>query len=246
MDAKEITIYQSILIASVIIGVIIAYFITSMIRQQRRQLRLQRENIINEINTLEKERARIAGDLHDELGPRLAAIKMKIGSFELTDEQDIIQAKKTTDNIDEVLKRMREISFDLMPTSLLRKGFVPALKEFISYLGNDNIKFTAELEDIAALPDNKAINMYRIVQEVAHNSIKHSKATEFIVKLKNENKKIVLTLSYNGVGFDTKKVSEAIGFGLRGMSSRCEMIGGQMFLESEKNKGTSYQFEIPV
>jgi two-component system, NarL family, sensor kinase len=246
MDAKEISIYQSILVASGIIGAIIIYFIISMIRQQRRQLELQRQNIINEINTLEKERGRMAADLHDELGPRLASIKMRISSFDLADEQDKIQAKKTTDNIDEVLKRVREIAFDLMPTSLLRKGFVPAVNEFIAYLKNDKIVFSAELEDVGQLHENKAINLYRIVQEVTHNSIKHSKASEFKVKLRKDKKHIILTLTDNGVGFDTKKASEAIGFGLRGMASRAEMIGGKMYLESEKGKGTTYQFEIPA
>jgi len=246
MDTKEINIYQSILMAAAIIGGIIIYFIISMIRQQRRQLALQRENIINEINTLEKERGRMAADLHDELGPRLAGIKMKINSFELSDEEDLIQVKKTTDNIDEVMRRIREIAFDLMPTSLLRQGFVPAVQQFIDYLDNDKINFVAELEDVGPLPENKAINLYRIVQEVIHNCIKHSRATEVKVQLTSKKKHILLTLSDNGVGFDTKKASEAIGFGLRGMASRAEMIGGQMYLESAKNKGTTFQFEIPV
>jgi signal transduction histidine kinase len=148
METKEINIYQSILMAAAIIGGIIIYFIISMIRQQRKQLALQRENVINEINTLEKERGRMASDLHDELGPRLAGIKMKINSFELSDAEDIIQVKKTTDNIDEVMKRIREIAFDLMPTSLLKQGFVPAVKQFIEYLDNDKINFIAELEDV--------------------------------------------------------------------------------------------------
>ena len=95
MDTPETTIYDAIVIACIVMGVIIVYFFISVIRQQRENLALRKKNILSEISGLEKERARIASDLHDELGPLLSAVKMKINSFELTDPEDQLQLEKT-------------------------------------------------------------------------------------------------------------------------------------------------------
>ena len=91
MDAKETSFYTAVLIVSIILGIIIGYFIVSIIRQQRRNIALYRQSVLAEITAMEKERARIAADLHDELGPMLSAIKLKINSFELSDSDDVVQ-----------------------------------------------------------------------------------------------------------------------------------------------------------
>jgi signal transduction histidine kinase len=248
MDAKEANIYHAILITGIVIGIIIIYFIISVTRQQRKNLALHRLNILAEITALEKERARIAHDLHDELGPLLSAVKMKINSFDLTDPDDIVQINKTNTHIDDILKRIREISFDLMPNSLLRKGLSTALKEFVDYMNNDNqITFSFSGNINIPVEDKKAINIYRIVQEVSHNAVKYSGATNFTVNLSEAKDHIILVLSDNGNGFDHEKASkETVGFGLRGILSRTEMMGGQMYLDSKPGKGTTYTFEIPV
>lgn len=248
MDAQETNIYHAIVITSIVLGIIIVYFIISLTRHQRKNLELHRLNILAEITALEKERARIAADLHDELGPVLSAVKMKINSFELSDKEDKIQMEKTNVHIDELLKRIRDISFDLMPNSLVRKGLVIALKEFIDYLNNDSqIKFIFNCESDFQVSEQKAVNIYRIIQEVAHNAIKHSSATEFCLNVKAVNKHLQMTIMDNGTGFDFEKESaNKIGFGLRSLVSRTEIIGGQMYLDSIPGKGTTYTFEIPI
>ncbi len=248
MDAQETNIYHAILITSVVLGIIIVYFIITITRHQRKNLELHRLNILAEITTLERERSRIAADLHDELGPVLSAVKMKINSFELVDEEDRLQIEKTSNHIDEIVKRIRDISFDLMPNSLIRKGLITALKEFVDYLNNyGKIKFIFSCENEFQVSEQKAINIYRIVQETAHNAIKHSSATEFCIKIKTSKKKLLVTIMDNGIGFDhEKKSADTRGFGLRSLLSRTEVIGGQMYLDSEPGKGTIYNFEIPI
>src|SRR5688500_16519366 len=134
MDAQETRIYTAIVITAIVIGIIITYFIISMLRHQRRNIELHKRSLQVEIEALEKDRARIASDLHDELGPLLSAVKMKINSFELHDADDLKEAEKTNEHIDTILKRMREISFDLMPATLLRKGLVTAVCEFTEFI----------------------------------------------------------------------------------------------------------------
>ena len=247
MDAQETNIYHAILITSVVLGIIIIFFIFSITRQQRKNLELHRLNILAEITALEKERSRIASDLHDELGPVLSAVKMKINSFELHDDEDKIQMEKTNVHIDDLLQRIREISFDLMPSSLIRKGLIPALREFVDYLNNDSsIRFEFDSETEIQVNEQKAVNIYRIVQEIAHNTIKHSDATCLSIHVKKNNKYLQMNIKDNGKGFDyEKESSEAMGFGLRGLVSRTEVIGGHMYLDSVPGKGTTYTFEIP-
>ena len=247
MDAKETSLYTAILITSVILGIIIIYFIVSIIRQQRRTVNIYKQSLFTEITTLEKERSRMAADLHDEVGPVLSAIKLRIGSLDIHNKDDEEEVEKTNQQIDHLLKRMREISFDLMPSSLLRKGLPTALNEFIEYCSKSSllcIKFQHTLVD---LTEKQAINLYRIIQEIIHNTIKHAEATELLIELRTEKKLIILATKDNGKGFDyDSKSKEASGLGLQNLLRRTEIIDGKMFFESKKGKGTTYIFEIPI
>jgi two-component system, NarL family, sensor kinase len=247
MGAPETTIYEAVVIACLVMGVIIVYFFISVIRHQRENLALRKKSILSEISGLEKERARIASDLHDELGPLLSAVKMKINSFELSGQEDRQQLEKTNIHIDDVLKRMREISFDLIPNTLLKKGLVTALVEYVDFLNSENnIQFTFLNETDCLIHGDKSVNIYRIVQEVTHNAVKHARATEIRIELRNKNNKIHLAVSDNGIGFDYKKaLAENAGIGLNSLSNRTQIAGGRMFLESSEN-GTRYIFEIPI
>jgi len=248
MDAKETSFYTAVVIASIIIGIIICYFIISLIKQQRKNLELYRQSVLAEITAMEKERARIAADLHDELGPMLSAIKLKIGSFELTNDDDIKEAEKTDHHIDSLMKRMREISYDLIPNTLIRKGLVTALKEFVDYTNeSDGLKINFEAAETINTDQQKAIHIYRIAQEVINNTLRHSGAKLLNINLKQENGTLFLSTTDDGVGFDHNMAAKGEGgIGLRNILNRTEIIGGQMFIESEKHKGTKYSFEIPV
>ncbi|MFL5787340.1 MAG: histidine kinase, partial [Flavisolibacter sp.] len=136
MDTQEATIFTALLISVPIVGVIIIIFIISTIRHQRKNLELQRLNILAEITTLETERARMSADLHDEMGPILSVIKFRIDSVDSVSEIDRLQLKEATNQIDEVIDRMRTIARDLLPSSLSRKGLKIAIQEYISVVSN--------------------------------------------------------------------------------------------------------------
>lgn len=248
MDATETKIYYAIVAACVATGTIILYFFVSVIRHQRENLAFRKKSMLREIAGLEKERARIASDLHDELGPLLSTVKMRINSFELTDPDDLPELEKTNGHIDTVLKRMREISFNLMPNILLRKGLVQALNEYMGFLDQESeVTFTFVAPDNCVINEDKAVNIYRIVQELVYNAVKHSGASEISVELRNKNNKIHLKVSDNGKGFDyTKKLAERSGIGLGSLSNRTALTGGKMFMESGPENGTTYIFEIPL
>jgi signal transduction histidine kinase len=247
MGPPEERIYTALILTSLVLGIIIIFFVVSIIRQQRRNLALHRQNILAEITTLEKERARMAHDLHDELAPMLAGIKLKINSFDLHDETDKSELSRTNEHIDGLLKRIREITFDLLPNSLLRKGLIGATHEFVEMISKHSlieIHFKSEL--IGPLSEEKTINLYRILQEVVHNTVKHAGAGVLQVSISSEKGKVILATTDNGKGFDyDKTLNESNGIGLRSLKSRVEIMNGEFFIESKKGKGTSYIFQIP-
>ncbi len=246
MDAQEARIYTAVLIVSVVLGAIIAYFFISIVRQNRRRLKLYQQSIYTEITTLEKERTRMAADLHDEVGPVLSAIKLRLNSLDIHNSADEIEVEKTNEQIDNLLKRMREISFDLMPNSLIRKGLPAAINEFVEYCSrSSNLQIRFKFIPVN-ITQEQSINLYRIIQEIIHNTIKHARATELLMELRQEKDGIVLATQDNGIGFSyDSAANEATGLGLRNLLSRTELIGGKMFFDSKKGKGTRYTFEIP-
>jgi two-component system, NarL family, sensor kinase len=248
MDTQEKEFYQSLLIVVGIVGIILLYFIITIIRYQRRSLRLHKEKIQAEIDTLEKERKRIALDLHDELGPLLSAIKLQINSLDTNDPQDQEMIGKSSIHLDSIIKKLREISNNLMPNTLVRKGLQKAVDEFIENTQQTHglqVKFICEQN--LHLSPHQEVNIYRIIQEILHNTVKHSKATLLIIKIMIEEDRLLLMTADNGKGFDYfAKLRENPGLGLRNLQSRAEVMGGELACQSEPGKGTMYTFEIPV
>lgn len=248
MDAHETALYTAIMISATIIGIIIVYFFISIIRHQRRNQELHQSRILAEITTLERERQRLSADMHDELGPILASVKFKLSSVELSSLEDRLVVAKVNDNLDDLIMRLRGISNDLVPHTLMRKGLVAAMEESVNRFNHSNnldLKFVHF--DIPVLPQDKAINLYRILQEIIHNTIKHARATELKLELKTSHQHLVLLSQDDGIGFDTLAASrENGGLGLRNLLSRTEIMGGNMYIESSPGKGTCYTFEIPL
>ena len=255
MDAHQTSIYTAILITALIVGGILVFFIFSLVRQQKRNNALYKAKILAEITTLENERARVANDLHDELGPLLSAIKFKLSSIETHLPEDELVMQQTSEHIVDIISRMREISNDLMPNTLIRKGLVYAIDEFIGKLGNGithgetihGLTISFFHQDVPELPKNMAINIYRIVQEIIHNTIKHAKASRLRINISVKDNKLVLQTEDNGTGFDYNDADRtSTGFGLRNLVSRSEIMGGDLYIDSKKGKGTIYTIEIPV
>jgi two-component system, NarL family, sensor kinase len=248
MDQQEAKIFTSLLIAAIVLAIIIGYFIFSIISHHRRNLKLHKEKIQAEIVALENERKRMASDLHDELGPVLSAVKMQINSVD-TSEEDAELIDKASGHIDTMLQRIREISNNLMPTVLVRKGFVVALKEFsdnINQTGKINIVYNPPVSSIS-MGDNKEIHLYRIVQEIIHNTIKHAQATEVKVQVQLVNDWLHLEVADNGRGFNQAEVVKtSSGHGLSNILSRVEILRGHMYVDTKPGKGVKYNIEIPA
>jgi signal transduction histidine kinase len=239
--------FNEVYIACVIILIIIIFFVTAIVRQQRKVSLWQQARIAAEINTLEAERKRIAGDLHDELGPMLSAIKLQINHLEPEDEAENAVLEKSSKQIDGIIQRFREISYDLLPNTLVRKGFIKATHEYISklkILHPLQIEFTAS--DFS-LKSAQEVNLYRVVQEIMQNTIKHARATVLKINIIRKDKSIFLQTKDDGIGFNyNEKSLEAKGVGLLSLQSRAQLLGGQLLVHTQPGSGTTFEIEIPI
>jgi two-component system, NarL family, sensor kinase len=248
MDTHETKVYVALLIVAGFLGIFLLFFIVTIMRHQRRNQALHKEKINAEITTLEKERTRIASDLHDDLGPMLSAVKLLINNLELESAEDKETLTKANNYIDGVLLQLRTISNDLMPQALSRKGLVVAVDEFISELNEKRpmrIAFNYPVD--LTIPPAQGIHLYRIIHEVIHNADKHARASAMDITLETKNEKIILSLRDNGCGFDSKDaVTVQKGLGLKNIMSRVETLKGNIYLQSAPQKGSGYTIEIPM
>ncbi len=248
MDTQEARIFAAIIISVIVIGGIFFYFALSIIRQQRRNLELQNAITLVELSTMEKERARIANDLHDELSPVLSVVKFQVEHVEVLDPEDREQLKKASGYLDNMIQLVREISNNLMPSTLIRKGLVPALEEFINRVtesGRLKIKFTYPVT--LMLSEQMSINIYRSIQELIHNALRHAGAEYMEITIEVKKGLLTILCKDNGKGFDYPMLSkETEGLGLNSLKNRATLMGGTMLVESKMNKGSAFLFEIPL
>ena len=247
MDPGETKIFIAILLAAIIIGLIILLFAFIIARTQQRFDTLQHNQLLQELAALEQERKRIVADLHDELGPLLSVVKFQVSTLDTTLTQDIEQISKATVHLDDVLQRIRNICGELMPLVLTRKGLFTAINELIEEFRSlvpIKIEFTYTP---VMLEHSIQIHIYRMVQELITNAIKHSAATTMHINIKPENEILLIHVTDDGKGFDTQKMFvNSSGLGLKNILGRAHALKGNIFLESAQAKGTTYKIEIPI
>jgi signal transduction histidine kinase len=228
------------------LAIIITFFIVTMLRYHRRYVKLQKERVMNEIVTLENERKRMAYDLHDSLGPILSSVKLNINSIEANLPEDKALINKASAHIDEVIRNMRAISYNLLPITLERKGFFEALREFIDYsAANSKLPIQLLFKHSVEVPKEKQIHIFRMLQEIIHNSIKHAKAKNLYIVFGYEEEQIIIVTKDDGVGFDQAAVKEkSTGLGLKSIESRADILNGKVMLESSPGRGTTYFFKF--
>jgi signal transduction histidine kinase len=223
-------------------------FIISIIKYHRSYIRLQKERIHAEITIQENERKRIANDLHDSLGPLLSSVKLNINSVDVPDEKDREIIHKAGVHIDEIIKSLRQISYNLLPNTLERKGLTEAIKEFTDHI-NEKHPLHIEFHIIknVKLPKEKEIHLFRMIQEIVQNTLKHAKAKNMQIGMTAEDGFVLILTKDDGKGFDVSKAKEdSGGLGLKSLESRKEILNGQLVIESTKQMGTNHFIKIPV
>jgi len=245
METKVLFISLGVTIAIVIVTVC---FFVSIIRYHRRYMRMQREKILAEITMRENERKQIAGDLYDGLGPLLSAVKLNISSVETESSSDRDLLEKTGGYLDEIIGSVRRISHDLLPNTLERKGLLDAIRELITQVRlRQSVNIQLYVVREFRLPKEKEIHLFRMIQEIVLNTIKHADANNLQIGFSEEEGHLLCLTKDDGKGFDKEKVlAGSASLGLRSLQSRCEILNGVLTLDSMPGGGTNYFIRIPM
>lgn len=219
-----------------------------LVSQQTKQRELLTQAIIE---AEEAERKRIASDLHDGVGQLFSAVKMNLGGLlnrvELKKEEDQFLAEKTMALVDESCKEVRVISHKMMPNFLLKSGIASDIKSFIEKIDENTLKISFESYGFKEqLEFNEEIILYRVIQELINNVIKHAKANELEIVLHKTNQNIVVKIIDNGIGFDYVKAINKGGLGLKNILVRMEYLKGKVNFTPNTPSGTRVEIDIPI
>lgn len=189
----------------------------------------------------QQERIRIARDLHDSIGQMLSVVKMNLSA---TNDND----NPTLQLVDKTIAEVRNISHNLIPEEL-NFGLFNALEDIcdkINAAGNTIVvcEITDEVKGLKFTKQNE-LSIYRIVQEVLGNMIKHAQASEINLDIDRAINNIIISIKDNGKGFDTSKVKDSKGLGWKNITARVHLLDGKMDVQSERLSGTKIEISIP-
>lgn len=234
------------------IFVILIICLILIVRLMNSLIRANRELLRNTIEVEQKERRRIAMDLHDGLGAMLSSVGMysKILEKEFkNDEQTHAKLNKITLLSNQALQTVSEVINNLNPSILNRHNIVESLDRLCSKINSiGNLKLDLEVSGFCGQMDkSREVIFYRICSELINNTIKHANATKATITL-SRTTKVILKYQDNGSGFDVSQLSlnEKRGMGLSNIIDRIESIGGQCFIETSVGKGFAITIELNV
>lgn len=239
--------YFLLLIVGLCFAGVSFWFFRSRQLKNRREIKIKEERMTALLEGEEKERERIAKDLHDGVVQDLTAFKYELNNIkEAIPKSNQHQMENLHSEIGRISNEVRELSYQMMPVTLRELGLVKALSELLNRsLTRNNIEATYNPLGISdRLPEKIEITVYRICQELINNTIKHSKATHVSLLLQLRNNALQLTYEDNGTGFDAENVKK--GIGLNSLGSRIEMVKGSLDIESSQQFGTTAYIRIPI
>jgi signal transduction histidine kinase len=199
------------------------------------ELKIKHQNdlISNALTTQERERERIAADIHDQLIGQLVSMQMTISIYKnLNSAEQLLQ---------ESIQTARRISHDIAPPMIHEYSLMELITNLIlPFKSKLNIDLKANFHDNLNLSDDAKIQLIRILQEWIMNCLKHSKCTQVSIYIKNSNPSLKILVCDDGIGFDPSLVKK--GLGLKNIELRAHYLKAKFRMKSQKNKGSRLIF----
>lgn len=241
---------MAILVAVAAIGMLVYSFYR---RQKLRQEHRLQEEIYKqqEIATKavfdgeQQERIRIARDLHDSIGQMLSVVQMNLSTL----DNNIPVTHHTRQLVDKTITEVRNISHNLIPEEL-NFGLFNALEDMVRKINEAGstqiaLHMPADIHQLQLAQQNE-LSVYRIVQEVLHNMIRHAQASQIRIEVQRYDQLLTLVIKDNGQGFDTTAIRESKGIGWKNIAARVHLLNGQLQIVSERLSGTTIEISIPA
>jgi two-component system, NarL family, sensor kinase len=248
------------LIAGLVALTIISFLIYRFLNIRKKNaenevIQLQQEKQLIASNSVikgqEEERGRLAKDLHDGLGGILSGVKLTLNSMtgnQVLSEQNSYVFHKAIGQLDTAISELRRVAHSMMPEALLKFGLSDAIQDYcegINESGKLKVNFEAWGLD-GRQEQSVEVNLYRIVQELLNNTMKHAQATFAHVQLVQNENMITLTVEDNGKGFDVSNLHKNKGAGITNVESRVAYLNGKLDIKSDPSHGTSVEVQVIV
>ncbi|MGV3509413.1 MAG: PAS domain-containing sensor histidine kinase [Sphingobacteriaceae bacterium] len=189
--------------------------------------------------TQENERKRISEALHDSVSQLLYGIKLKLQDYKKSDKSDTV-FDELNKLIEQAVKETRDISFELAPSILNDFGLPIAIEEMTKRLGSKKLRISTKIAGFKErLELNKELSIFRIVQELVNNVLKHANASLLTIELLRKNKNLTITVTDNGQGFSKGNDLNVTGSGLHSIRNRLDLLNGNMKIESSEGTGAT-------
>lgn len=216
----------------------------------RRKMEKQHAIMEKEI-AIEQERTKMARELHDGLGSMLSGIKHSFAAmnkeFTLTEKQQVL-FHSNLDKLNESIKELRNITHNMASDALLKYGIENSLRDYCANISGTSgiaITFTALHTENVRLSEERSFHIFRIMQELLQNVIKHSLATRVLVQISSNKNLFYITVEDNGSGFDLQDVRRKKSMGLRNIETRVKLLKGELDIQTAPGKGTSVLITLP-
>ncbi|QOI97444.1 MAG: sensor histidine kinase [Flammeovirgaceae bacterium] len=247
--SQNIMLVGALIVLALLTGIGYIYFRTRQkVREQQLLLSEKQQRLQAVLQATEEERQRIARDLHDGIGQQLSGAIMQLESVLHNNDQGTSQAHISllVENLRKTSSEVRTLSHQMMPRSLTELGLVPAISDLLNrtFSGTSvqcsfhhyqaEERFNAQTE----------LTLFRVVQELVNNIIRHAQAHNVSVNLLRMKDKLRLTVEDDGIGFKENTVNN--GYGLMNIRSRLEGVNGTVLFERNGHAGTLVTVTIPV
>lgn len=265
LKLQQATIRQKSTLNYILIGSTAALLLISLLAyrtyKQKRKLQeqkiteLEKEKLLLATQSIvkgqEDERSRLAKDLHDGLGGLLSGVKLQLGAMKgnlILSEEHGRTFNNALGKLDESISEMRRVAHNMMPEALMKLGLQQALQDYCDGLSeSQSFKINGEFYGLEKRMESSVeIVVYRIVQELLNNVVKHSGAAIILVQVMKHDQNLTITVEDNGKGFNKEEVQLMKGTGLKNIQSRVDYLKGQLDIKSTPGKGTSVHIDCII
>jgi len=254
-----------LLLSVTLLGILTTFFGLTLYRSKKRTIKqnqllhkqelksLKQKEQLKVYNAMlqgqEQERNRIARDLHDGLGGMLSGVKLKLSSIVSKESYHLTQPDmeiyKVIHQLDQSVAELRRIARNMMPESLIYMGLQPALQDLCNYLNSDKTSITFEAYNLGDHHEQSLqISIYRIVQELLNNALKHAEARNILVQCSENENTLYITVEDDGKGFDPGQHDRSQGIGLSNIKNRVQLLQGTFEISSKLGEGTTCNIEV--
>lgn len=241
------TVYFLLILTFIIAAALVYYAYRQRLKALKQKESLQ--VLSSMLQGQETERARLARDLHDGLGGILSGTKITLSGLTLNNQDNTTKStvSKSLDQLDVAVIELRRIAHNLMPELLDKYGIEEALKEYAARMSSEELEVSCHFVNYKdSLEKEKQIVVYRIIQELVNNAVKHAEAAQIMIQLSEYNHQILITVEDDGKGFDLNLANDRKSAGIHNVQSRLEFLSGKMHIDSIAGTGTTIEIEFPI